>query len=82
MNNKTIDKNSENLSFKDYYESLPAESPRVVIRDRIAKELGIAIPSLYDKIRNQRWTNLEKRAISELLGMKVEQLFPEEQPCE
>lgn len=77
MNRKKNRDNSKNLSFRDYYHSLPDKSPRVEIRDEICKALDIIESTLYGKIKRNSFTKLEMERISEITGQRVESLFPD-----
>ena len=67
-----------NMNFRDYFFSLPDTSPRVDIRDLICEKLDMPKATLYDKIRNSRFTMAEKILIAEMVGEPIETLFPEE----
>ena len=63
---------------KDYYDSLAVEDPRVQLRNKLAKECGVTIMTVY------RWINgeiipdkLKREKISEIVGIAVDELFPE-----
>jgi hypothetical protein len=66
------------LTFKDYYESIDNKSPRSKLRAEICLALGLAESSLFDKIRNNRWTPIEKEIISGICNEPISHLFPEE----
>lgn len=78
MTNQIAAENIPVLTFKDYYESIDPKSPRAKLRSMICQELGIAESSLFDKIRNNRWTLLEKKAIANILEEDISTLFPED----
>jgi hypothetical protein len=50
----------------------------VDIRDLICEKLDMPKATLYDKIRNSRFTMAEKILIAEMVGEPIETLFPEE----
>lgn len=77
MNDQVKTENSVQLSFRDLFYSLPETSPRVDVRDKICNKLGVAVSSLYDKIRNNRFTKSEMMVIADLLEQPIETLFPE-----
>jgi hypothetical protein len=79
MNNQTQAVEQAKLSFRDYYFGLDDQSPRSRIRGQICMALGIAESSLWDKIRNNRFSFLEQKEIANIVSIPVETLFPEEQ---
>lgn len=65
------------MALKEYYESLPIDSPRIEIRDRIVNECGITKPTLY------RWISgdvipdkLKQEKVASIMGVPVDVLFP------
>ncbi|MBA7533635.1 hypothetical protein ES705_25876 [subsurface metagenome] len=71
---------TEKLTFKKYYEKLGEENPQVKLRERIIKECGITRATFY-KWLNGETNNVPKLAmekISELTGVTVEYLFPDQ----
>ena len=77
MNNQTVPEIEEKMTFWDYYQSISDISPRRKTRIAICETLGIAESSLFDKIRNGRFTPAEKIVIADILQQPVEILFPE-----
>jgi hypothetical protein len=65
------------MNFKDYYQSLPDQSPKVEMRNKLLKELDIQYSTFYQKLNTGTFTKLECERISEVLGFKVNDLFPE-----
>jgi len=78
MNNQEIKEKSTELNFRDYFFGLPDTSPRVDLRETIRAKLLMPQTTLYDKIRNNRFTMAEKIIIAEIIDQSVETLFPEE----
>jgi hypothetical protein len=78
MNHQEIKEKSAELSFRDYFFGLPDTSPRVELRERIRTKLAMPQTTLYDKIRNNRFTMAEKILIAELVELPIETLFPED----
>jgi len=78
MQDQKLTAGTSQLTFKDYYQSIENKSPRTQLRAKICARLGIADSSLFDKIRNNRFTILEKEAIAELCQEPVSILFPED----
>lgn len=63
---------------KNYYDNLTVEDPRVQFRNKLAKECGVTIMTVY------RWINgevipdkLKREKIAEIVGVSVDELFPE-----
>ena len=71
MNSKNITENSNNLSFKVYFYSLDDVSPRAKIREEICEALKVNRTTLYDKIRNNRFTQLEQDLIVKILELPL-----------
>jgi hypothetical protein len=78
MNHQAIEQKSAEMSFRDYFFTLPDTSPRVDLRDEICTKLVMPQTTLYDKIRNNRFTMAEKIIIAELVGQSIQSLFPEQ----
>jgi hypothetical protein len=78
MIQQEITSKNTKMTFRDYFFTLPDTSPRVDIRDLICEKLDMPKATLYDKIRNSRFTMAEKILIAEMVGEPIETLFPEE----
>jgi hypothetical protein len=68
----------QNMTLKNYYESLEDTSPKVKFRDAIVEKCGVTVDTFY------KWMNggtrdipkLAKEKISEISGIPVNDLFP------
>lgn len=79
MNQQTETDKALKINFKDYYFSIKQISPRAEFRTRICKRLDISEWTLWNKIRDNRFTKLEREAIADEVGMDIETLFPGDQ---
>ena len=64
------------ISFLEYYNSLAKRNPQTELRDKICKEIGIAISTFYLKLRTDGFSILEKREIARITGRDIHALFP------
>ncbi len=70
--------NQKKMTLKDYYESLDDNSPRGNLKDKIISECGISPATFYNWV-NGNTSDIPKTAkerISEITGIKVNELFP------
>lgn len=73
--------NIQKITFKRYYERLRKRDPQIELRNKIIRECGISMATFY------KWLNsdtshipkLAKEKISEITGIPVEDLFPDNQ---
>lgn len=72
----------EEMSFRDLFNDLSTESPRIVLRDLILSKTGMKYSTFYSKLQNDTFTFLEKKEISSITGISEEILFPETESAE
>ena len=70
-------KNSKKMIFKDYYQALPDQSPKVLLRDKLLRALGMKYSTFYQKMNAGTFTKLEREKIAQILETPVIDLFPE-----
>lgn len=58
---------SEKISFRDYYFSLPTEEQRK-LREEFLSRSGLSYPSFYGKLHRKKYRPLERNLLEELTG--------------
>jgi hypothetical protein len=70
-------KEKKDITFLKYYNQLADRNPQTELRDKICKEIGIAVSTFYLKLRKNSFNYLEKKEIAKITGEKIDVLFPE-----
>ncbi len=65
------------MNFKDYYQALPDQSPKVILRDKLLSALDMKYSTFYQKINTGSFNKLEREKIAQVLRTPVNELFPE-----
>ena len=65
------------MIFKDYYKSVSSQSPKVLLRNKLLRTLGMKYSTFYQKLNTGTFNKLEREKIAQVIGKPVTELFIE-----
>ena len=70
-----MEKNQENMSFRNYYNVL--KNQHVELRNKICQALDISTKTFYNKLNDDSFDYPQKLVISQITEMNIDELFPQ-----